>query len=52
MSGEVKEHHLWDVLDKYFRQNGLVKQQLDSYNKFKADIEQVIKENGNFTIRC
>jgi DNA-directed RNA polymerase beta subunit len=52
MSGEVKEHHLWDVLDKYFKQNGLVKQQLDSYNKFTTDIEQVIKEYGNFTIRC
>ena len=43
MDGEVQEHHLWDVLDKYFKQNGLVKQQLDSYNKFTTDIKQVIK---------
>ena len=50
-SGEVEEHHLWDVLDKYFKQNGLVKQQLDSYNKFTTDIEQVIKEYGNFSIQ-
>ena len=51
MSGEVQQEHLWDVLDKYFKQNGLVKQQLDSYNKFTTDIEQVIKEYGNFTIK-
>ena len=51
MSGEVQEHHLWDVLDKYFNQNGLVKQQLDSYNKFTTDIEQVIKEYGKFSIK-
>lgn len=46
----MKEHHLWDVLDSYFRQNGLVKQQLDSYNKFIFDIEQVINEYGKFYI--
>ena len=51
MSGEVQEHHLWDVLDKYFKQNGLVKQQLDSYNTFATDIEQVIKEYGRFSIK-
>ena len=51
MDGEVQEHHLWDVLDKYFKQNGLVKQQLDSYNKFTTDIKQVIKEYGNFSIK-
>jgi len=47
---EVEEHHLWQVLDSYFRQNGLVKQQLDSYNQFLNDIDKVIAEYGHFSI--
>jgi DNA-directed RNA polymerase beta subunit len=46
----VQEAHLWQVLDSYFRQNGLVKQQIDSYNRFTCDIEQVITEYGKFSI--
>ena len=38
------------MLDSYFRDNGLVKQQLDSYNRFINDIEQVITEYGRFSI--
>ena len=33
---------MWEVLDSYFRENGLVKQQIDSYNKFTSDIIDVI----------
>lgn len=29
----------------------MVKQQIDSYNKFTTDIEQVIKEYGSFSIQ-
>ena len=50
MSVQIEEDHLWQVLDKYFKENGLVKQQIDSYNKFTNDIEEVIKEYGNFSI--
>jgi DNA-directed RNA polymerase beta subunit len=46
----VEERHLWQVLDSYFRQNGLVKQQIDSYNRFTFDMEQVVTEYGNFII--
>ncbi len=41
---------MWDVLDSYFKQNGLVKQQIDSYNKFTSDIIDVIGEWGKFRI--
>lgn len=38
------------MLDSYFRQNGLVKQQLDSYNRFTFDMEKVVNEYGKFNI--
>lgn len=41
---------MWDVLDRYFRENGLVKQQLDSYNRFIEQISDVINEYGKFQI--
>ena len=41
---------MWEVLNRYFEQNGLVKQQLDSYNRFTEDINEVISEYGKFSI--
>ena len=46
----MNEDHMWEVLDRYFSANGLVKQQLDSYNKFIDQINDVIKEYGRFQI--
>jgi DNA-directed RNA polymerase beta subunit len=34
---------MWEVLDSYFKESGLVKQQLESYNRFAVDISEVIK---------
>ena len=49
MEGEVDEEHMWKVLDKYFQENGLVKQQIDSFNRFTYDIGEVIREYGKFS---
>ena len=49
MEGEVDEEHMWKVLDKYFQENGLVKQQIDSFNRFTFDIGEVIREYGKFS---
>ncbi len=40
---QIKEEQLWDVLDCYFEDNGLVKQQVDSYNRFCFGISEVIR---------
>ena len=47
---EFEERHMWEVLDSYFSENGLVKQQIDSYNRFTSDIIEVIGEWGKFRI--
>ncbi len=41
---------MWEVLDSYFREGGLVKQQTQSFNRFTSDLAEVIKDYGNFTI--
>ena len=41
---------MWDVLDSYFKEGGLVRQQVDSYNRFTNDVSEVVKDYGNFTI--
>ena len=48
--GEATEAHMWEVLDRYFSVNGLVKQQLDSFNRFTEQISLVISEYGKFQI--
>lgn len=48
---EVSEEHVWKVLDKYFQENGLVKQQVDSFNQFTLDIGEVIREYGKFSFK-
>lgn len=40
---------MWKVLDTYFSENGLVKQQVDSFNRFTIDIGEVIREYGKFS---
>jgi DNA-directed RNA polymerase beta subunit len=37
-TNEVTEKHMWEVLDSYFKESGLVKQQIESYNRFAVDI--------------
>jgi hypothetical protein len=41
---------MWDVLDSYFKDSGLVRQQIDSYNRFSLDLSAVVKDYGTFTI--
>lgn len=42
-SEEVNEGHTWQVIDQYFNENGLVRQQIDSFNRFIDDISEVIR---------
>lgn len=41
---------MWEVLNHYFNENGLVKQQIDSFNRFTEDISQVLSDYGKFSI--
>lgn len=47
---QINESHTWQVIDRYFAENGLVRQQVDSFNRFINDISEVIKEYGSFQI--
>lgn len=40
---DATEKDMWEVLDRYFRENGLVKQQIESFNRFTDDIKEVIR---------
>lgn len=39
----INEEHTWQVIDRYFKENGLVKMQVDSFNRFVDDVSSVIK---------
>jgi DNA-directed RNA polymerase II subunit RPB2 len=42
---EIHEDDVWEVIDSYFEMNGLVSQQIDSFNTFiSKSIRQIIKE--------
>lgn len=40
----------WTVIDSFFHENGLVKQQLDSFNTFLADIQEIIADSGEISV--
>ena len=50
LPGEATEKNMWQVLDSYFKEGGLVRQQVESYNRFTLDMAEVVKEFGTFTI--
>ncbi len=41
---------MWQVLDSYFKEGGLVRGQTESYNRFTEDLAEVVKYYGEFTI--
>lgn len=49
----IKSHPQWEnILDSYFKSNGFVKQQIESYNEFvEHDIQKIIDETGPIEIR-
>ncbi len=48
----IKSHPQWEnILDSYFKSNGFVKQQLESYNEFvEYDIQKILDEMGPIEI--
>lgn len=48
----IKSHPQWEnILDSYFKSNGFVKQQLESYNEFvEYDIQKILNEMGPIEI--
>lgn len=48
----IRSHPQWEnILDSYFKSNGFVKQQIESYNEFvEYDIQRIIDETGPIEI--
>jgi len=46
----LSEDDIWQVIDIYFKENGLVKQQIDSYNRFIEDLTEVVLQEGKFNV--
>lgn len=49
--GPISADDSWHVISSYFEENGLVKQQLDSYNEFvENSVQQIVEEMGDLVI--
>lgn len=49
-TADLSEDNIWSLIDLYFKENGLVKQQLDSYNRFIEDVTEVVNQEGRFSV--
>lgn len=48
---EINQEDAWTVIRAYFKQHGLVSQQISSYNQFVMQaIQQIVVENGEIQI--
>lgn len=51
IKNEINETDSWYVIDSFFEENGLVSQQIDSYNNFvKNTIQDIVTQVGNIKI--
>lgn len=41
----------WTVISQYFKKNGLVSQQIESYEKFIESLQDIVLQEGKFTIK-
>lgn len=41
MDDEITEHESWEVIQRYFKSNGLVNQQIESFNNFIDSLPQI-----------
>jgi DNA-directed RNA polymerase II subunit RPB2 len=49
---ELEQEDSWEVISSYFAHNGLVRQQLDSFDRFMTnDIQEIVDELGTLKIR-
>lgn len=50
-SHDISEEHAWKVISSYFRERGLVRQQLDSFNRFLRDtIQELVDQSPNIEL--
>ena len=48
---EITQTDAWSVIDAYFNEKGLVRQQIDSFNEFiSVSLQSIIEDFGEFTI--
>lgn len=51
MSQELEEKYIWKVLEAYFRDNSIVKAQLDSFNDFvQFGIQRIVDQESTITV--
>ena len=48
---EITQTDAWSVIDAYFKEKGLVRQQIDSFDEFvEITLQQIVDDSGQFTI--
>eukprot|EP01040_Poterioochromonas_malhamensis_P024476 gene24476-30275_t len=52
IDGEITQEDAWVVIDLYFAEKGLVKQQVDSFDRFiDYTIQEMISDSGEIFVR-
>lgn len=51
VDNEIAQEHAWEVIDKYFKNKGLVSQQLESFDEFiSTTIQEIVDDNGEISV--
>ena len=46
LEGEIEDEDAWAVIDQYFKQHGLVSQQISSFDRFlKCSVQEIVREH-------
>lgn len=52
MDDEITQEDAWIVIDRYFEENGLVRQQIDSFDEFITNtIQELIDDSGEIIVK-
>lgn len=47
----IQQNDAWEVINQFFRENGLVSQQIDSFNSFLGTtLQEIVQEVGQIKI--
>lgn len=48
---EISQEHAWEVIDKYFKEKGLVSQQIESFDEFvNTTMQEIVDDNGEISV--
>lgn len=48
---EIAQEHAWEVIDKYFKEKGLVSQQIESFDDFvNTTIQEIVEDMGEVAV--